>query len=107
MACGLSSGRSLDELAAAQGQPELDAVTSAGEVAPRQLLDLADAIAQRVAVAVQPPGGGLPLAVALDEGLQRAHELAAVVALAALDRPQQRLAEQERGGRGVERGEPT
>src|SRR3954447_4330720 len=36
----------------------------------------------------------LPLAVGLDEGLERAHELAAVVALALLDRPEQRLAEQ-------------
>src|SRR4051812_19043944 len=54
----------VDELAAAQRQPELDAVPGAGEVAPRQLFDLADAVAQGVAVAVQPPRGRLPLAVA-------------------------------------------
>src|SRR5829696_8162326 len=83
-----------DDLAAAQREPELDAVARGGEVAAGELLDLADPIAQRVAVAVEPPGGRLPLAVALDEGLERAHELAAVVALAVLDRPEQRLAEQ-------------
>src|SRR4029077_20377930 len=60
-------------------------------------LDLADPVAQRVAVAVEPPRGGLPLAVALDECLERAHELAAVVALAVLDRAEQRLAEQAQG----------
>src|SRR3954462_9616201 len=83
-----------DELAAAQRQPELDAVAGAAEVAARQLLDLADPVAERVAVAVQPPCRGLPLPVALDERLERAHQLAAVVALAVLDRPEQRLAEQ-------------
>src|SRR5215211_3430331 len=82
------------ELATAQGQPELDAVAGARQVAARELLDLADPVAQRVAVAVQPPRGRLPLAVALDERLERAHQLAAVVALAALDRREQRLAEQ-------------
>src|SRR3954447_26234150 len=92
------------ELAAAQGQPELDAVAGAAQVAARQLLDLADPVAQRVAVAVQAPRGGLPLPVALDEGLERAHELAAVVALAVLDRPEQRLAEQAQRV-GVLRGE--
>src|SRR5436309_7733762 len=45
-------------------------------------------------MAVQAPCCGLPLPVALDERLERAHELAAVVALAGLDRPEQRLAEQ-------------
>src|SRR3954454_21933400 len=90
----------VDELAAPQGpaapraQPELDAIAGAGEVAPRQLLDLPDAVAQRVPVAVQAPGGRLPLPVALDERLERAHQLAAVVPLARLDRTEQRLAEQ-------------
>src|SRR5215218_4425013 len=83
-----------DDLAPAQGEPELDAVAGGAEVAAGELLDLADPVAQRVAVAVQAPGGGLPLPVALDEGLERAHELAAVVALAVRDRPEQRLAEQ-------------
>src|SRR3954447_11385420 len=85
---------SVHERAAAQREPELDAIAGAGEVAPRQLLDLADAVAQRVPVAVQAPGGRLPLPVALDEGLERAHQLAAVMPLARLDRAQQRLAEQ-------------
>src|SRR5213076_2226716 len=62
--------------------------------AARELLDLADPVAQRVTMAVQAPRRGLPLPVAFDERLERAHELAAVMALAALDRPQQRLAEQ-------------
>src|SRR6185312_2918378 len=83
-----------DDLAPAQRQPELDAVARGAQVASGELLDLADAVAQRMTVAVQASRGRLPLAVALDEGLKRAHELAAVVALAVLDRPQQGLAEQ-------------
>src|SRR3954447_16259204 len=85
---------SVHELAAAQRQPELDAIAGAGEVAPRQLLDLADAVPQRVAMAVQPPRGRLPLPVAFDERLERAHQLAAVVPLTGLDRTEQGLAEQ-------------
>src|SRR6185503_2975869 len=73
---------------------ELDAVTRAREVAAGQLLHLAHPVAQRVAVTEQPPRRGLPLAVALDERLERAHELAAVVALVGLDRAERRLAEQ-------------
>ncbi len=61
---------------------------------PGELLHLAHAVAQRVAVAEEPARGGLPLPVALDERLQRADELAAVVALVRLDGSQQRLAEQ-------------
>src|SRR4051794_14801624 len=45
-------------------------------------------------VTVELLGGSLPLAVALDEGLQRAHQLAAVGALAVLDRREDRVAEQ-------------
>src|SRR5205823_5980808 len=63
-------------------------------VAAGELLDLADAVAQRVAMAVQPPGGGLPLAVGLDERLERAHQLTAVVAFPAFDRAKQRVAVQ-------------
>src|SRR6185295_15641844 len=80
--------------APAQREPEFDAVARGAQVAAGELLDLADPVAQRVAVAVEPARGRLPLAVALDEGLERAHELAAVVALAVLDRAEQRLAEQ-------------
>src|SRR6185436_10489112 len=81
----------------AQGEPELDAVAGRSEVAAGELLDLADPVAERVAVAVQAPGGGLALPVALDGGLERAHELAAVVALTVLDRAEQRLAEEPQG----------
>src|SRR5881398_1530669 len=73
------------ELTPAQREPELDAVAGARQVAPGELFDLANPVAQRVAMAVKAPGGGLPLPVALDERLERAHQLAAVVALAALD----------------------
>src|SRR3954453_5909144 len=45
-------------------------------------------------VTVELLGGSLPLAVALDEGLQRAHQLAAVGALAVLDRREDRVAEE-------------
>ena len=55
---------------------------------------LPDPVAQRVAVAVEAPGRPLPLPVLLDERLERAHQLAAVVALAGLDRPEDRVAEQ-------------
>src|SRR4051812_22055992 len=47
-----------------------------------------------MAVAVQLARRRLPLSVGLDEGLEGAHQLAAVVPLALLDRPEQRLAEQ-------------
>src|SRR4051794_10001415 len=90
----VGGGGGTDDLAPAQGEPELDAVAGGAQVAARELLDLADPVAQRVAVAVEPPRGGLPLAVALDEGLERGHEVAAVMALAVLDRAEQRLAEQ-------------
>src|SRR3954464_834299 len=73
---------SVDELAPTQRQPEVDAVARGVQGAPRELLDAADPVAQRVAVAVELARRLLPLAVALDEGLQRAHELAAVGALA-------------------------
>src|SRR5689334_14379104 len=52
---------SVHQLAAAQGEPELDAVAGVGEAAARQLLDAAHAVAERVAVAVEPLRGPLPL----------------------------------------------
>src|SRR5882762_4213595 len=79
---------------AAQREPEFDAIARVGEVASRELLDLADAVAQRVAVAVQPLGRALPLPVALDERLQRAHQLVAVVAVGGLDRAEDGVAEE-------------
>src|SRR5262249_11768656 len=44
--------RSVDELAATQREPELDAVAGVSEAAAGQLLDAAHAVAQRVAMAV-------------------------------------------------------
>src|SRR3712207_4966227 len=79
------AGGSSDELPAAQCEPEVDPVARGVQRATGQLLHPADPVAQRVAVAVELLGGALPLAVALDERLQRAHELAAVGALALLD----------------------
>src|SRR5919205_1357880 len=83
-----------DQFAAAQGQPEVDAITGGVQRSPGQLLDAPDPVAQRVPVAVELPGGALPLPVALDERLQRAHELATVGALPLLDRGEDRVAEQ-------------
>src|SRR4051812_33458170 len=84
----------VDELAPAQGEPEVDAVPRGVQGASRQLLDAADPVAQRVAVAVELARRLLPLAVALDERLERAHQLAAVRALPLLDGGQDRVAEQ-------------
>src|SRR3954449_8813653 len=83
-----------DELAPAQREPEVDAVARRVEGAPGQLLDAPDPVAQRVAVAVELARRLLPLAVALDERLQRAHQLPAVGALALLRGRQDRVAEQ-------------
>src|SRR4051794_7976990 len=85
------------ELAPAKGEPEVDAIASGVEGAARELLDAADPVAQRVAVAVELPRRLLPLAVALDEGLERAHQLAAVGALPLLDGREDRVAEQPQG----------
>src|SRR5919106_1203139 len=97
------SGWGADDLAPAQGEPELDPVAGRSEVAPGELLDLADPVAQRVAVAGEPARRRLPLAVAFDERLERAHELTAVVALAVLDRAEERLAKQAQRVRVLER----
>src|SRR5690349_6558009 len=43
-------------------------------------------------MAVDLPGGALPLAVLLDEGLQRAQQLAAVLLVAGLDRAEHAVA---------------
>src|SRR5215211_1118477 len=85
---------SVDELAPAEREPEVDAVARGVQGAPRELLDAADPVAQRVPVAVELARGLLPLPVALDEGLERAHQLAAVGALALLDRGEDRVAEE-------------
>src|SRR5436305_2135923 len=88
------SRHSRNQLPPPQRQPELDPVARAAEIAPGQLLDPADPVAQRVPVAVQPPRRPFPLAVLLDERFQRTHQLAAIRALAGLDRTQDRVAEQ-------------
>src|SRR5829696_7922303 len=85
---------SCQELPAAQREPEVDPVAGGVQRAPGQLLDPADAVAERVAVAEELARGALPLPVAFDERLQRAHQLAAVRALAVLDRGEDRVAEQ-------------
>src|SRR5581483_3887499 len=54
---------SCHQLTSAQRQPELDPVPSRAEVAPGQLLDPPDPVAQRVAVTVKPPSRPLPLPV--------------------------------------------
>src|SRR3954469_13235503 len=92
------SWRSLQELPPAQGEPEVDAVARRVQRAARELLDPADPVAQRVAMTEQLLGGPLPLPVALDEDLERAHQLAAVGALTRLDRRQDRVAEQPHAG---------
>src|SRR6185312_1242361 len=64
----------------------------AREVAAGQLFDLAHPVAQRVAVAEDLAGGPLPLPVLLDEGLERAQQLAAVLLVALFDRPEDAVA---------------
>src|SRR5215210_1820952 len=93
--CSSLSGA--DQLAAAQGEPEVDPVARGVQRAAGQLLHAADPVAQGVTMAVEGARGALPLPVALDERLQRAHELAAVGALALLDRGEDGVAEEAQG----------
>src|SRR3954452_2254164 len=80
------SSRSVaDQLASAQCQPEVDAIARGVQRPAGQLLHAPDPVAQSVAMTVQLAGRALPLAVALDERLERPHELATVGALALLD----------------------
>ena len=62
------------------------------EVVWHWLLDPAHPVAQRVPVAVNLASRSLPLAVGLDEGLERAQELAPVVVVGDLDRAEDGLA---------------
>src|SRR6202012_5255723 len=64
----------------------------AREVAPGQLFDLAHPVAQGVTVAVDLARGALPLTVLLDERLQRAQQLPAVLLVALLDRAEHAVA---------------
>src|SRR3954447_5660896 len=84
--------RSSNELPPAQGEPELDPVARPRQVAAGELLDAADAGAQGVPGAEELRGGTLPLAVLLDEGLERAEQLVAVVAAAVLERSEEIVA---------------
>src|SRR5215216_5113444 len=84
----------VDELAPAQRQPEVDAVARGVQRPAGELLDAADPVAERVPVAVELARGLLPLAVAFDERLERAHQLPPVGALALLDGREDRVAEQ-------------
>src|SRR4051794_13446704 len=83
-----------DQLAPSQGEPEVDAVARRVQRAAGELLHPADAVTERVAVAVELPRGALPLPVAFDERLERAHQLAAVGSLTLLDGGEDRVAEQ-------------
>src|SRR3954451_4786063 len=85
--------RSSNELASAECEPEVDPVARGVQRPPGQILDPADPVAQRMPVAEELARRALPLPVALDEGLERAHQLAAVGALALLDRREDRVSE--------------
>src|SRR4029079_4341516 len=54
----------------------------------------ANPVAERVAVTIERARGTLPLSVALDEGLQGAHQLSPVRAFGVLDRGEDGIAEQ-------------
>src|SRR4051812_16477301 len=97
--------RSSNQLAPAEREPEVDPVARRIQRAPGELLDPPDAVAKGMAMAEQLPRGALPLAVALDEGLQGPHELAAVGALPVLDGSEDGVAEQAQGVVVLEREE--
>ncbi len=82
------------QIAAPQREPEVDPVAGILEAATGKRLDAADAVPQRVPVAIEPSRRPLPLAVLLDERLQRADQLAAVTTLARGDRAEDRVAKQ-------------
>ena len=75
-----------------QREPELDPVARARQVAARELLHPPDAVAQRMAVAVELARRPLPLAVLLDERLERADQLVAVLAGRVLERAEHAVA---------------
>src|SRR5215212_5950169 len=82
------------ELAPTAREQEVDPVAGGVERPPGQLLHPPDPVAERVAMAVELARGPLPLPVALDERLERAHQLPAVGALALLDRGEDGVAEE-------------
>src|SRR3954467_15930873 len=86
---GASSRHQLSRL---QREPELDPVAGTRQVPPGELLDAADPVAERVAVAEDPPSALPPPPVLLQERLQRLQQLAAVLALAILDRAEHAVA---------------
>src|SRR4051794_7548531 len=66
------------QLPPAQREPELDAVARARQRAAGQLLDAPDPVAQGVSVAEELRRGPLPVAVVLEERVERAQQLVGV-----------------------------
>src|SRR5688500_17530313 len=94
MRCRSSLG---NQLSGPQREPELDSVAGARQVAARELLHPPDPVAQRMPVAVELARGALPLAVLLDERLERADQLVAVLAAPVLERPEHAVAVEAQG----------
>src|SRR6185436_9977158 len=95
---GLSSRRlparrpSRDQLLRTQCQPELDAVVGAAQVPPGELLDALDPVPERMPVAVAVAVRALPVAIAVDVGLEGSEQLPGIALVGILDRPQDALA---------------
>ena len=68
-----------DQLPRLEGQPELHAVLRAAEVAAGDVLDALHAVAQRVAVHVEPLGGLAPVAVGLEKAGEALDQVARVL----------------------------
>src|SRR5215216_6758928 len=65
-----------EDVGGLEGEPALDPVTGPVQVAAGQLGHPADTVTQGVAVHAQGPGGGLPVAVVLQERPQAGHQVA-------------------------------
>ena len=76
------------QIPGSEGEPELHAVERVLEVTAGQLFDLAHAVAQRVAVHVQLGGGRFPAGVVLQESLEAPDQLAVLVAVVGVQRPE-------------------
>src|SRR5918995_5796883 len=88
----LASSLSRNQFSSSQRQPELDPVARVRQVPPGQLFHPPDPVAQRMPVAVKLACRPLPLAVLLDERLERADQLVAVLAGRVLERAQHAVA---------------
>ena len=71
--------RLVDELPGFESQPELHAVLRRAQVASRDLLNTLHAVAQRVAMHIQPLGRLAPVAVGLQEAGQALDQIARVL----------------------------